>query len=67
MAVKSKKLSISLGKTALEYLDKKAEEVGTSRSGMVAFMIESYRKQEEAMTATAEMIKLQQLLQDKKD
>lgn len=67
MAVKAKKISISLGENALEYLDKKASEIGTSRSGMVAFMIETYRKQEEAMNATAEMIKLQQLLQEKKD
>lgn len=43
-----KKVTVSFSEKTLEYVDSKAEEIGVTRSAMLAFMAEMYRKQDEA-------------------
>lgn len=43
-----KKVTVSFSEKTLEYVDSKAEEIGVTRSAMLAFMVEMYRKQDEA-------------------
>lgn len=43
-----KKVTVSFSEKTLEYVDLKAEEIGVTRSAMMSFMVEMYRKQDEA-------------------
>lgn len=56
-----KRASVSFSPGTLEYIDKKAQEIGVNRSAMIAFMAESYRKQEENLKAMKQIDILQQL------
>lgn len=46
----AKRVTITLAEETLAYVDDTAKKIGTSRSAMLAFMIEAYRKQDEAET-----------------
>lgn len=56
-----KRFNVSLSENVLEYMDSEAERVGLSRSGMIAFMVEQYRTQREAMGVVGAMDKLEEI------
>lgn len=57
----SKKVSVSFSEKTLEYIDFKAREIGVTRSAMLAFMAEQYRKQDEAVGIIEQLSQLSQL------
>lgn len=58
-----KRASVSFSPSTLEYIDKKAKEIGVNRSAMIAFMAENYRKQEDNL----EMMKKIDVLKELSD
>lgn len=54
-----KKVTVSFSEKTLEYVDLKATEIGVTRSAMLSFMVELYRKQDEA---TDMLFQLQEVL-----
>ena len=48
----------SFAEKTLEYIDFQAEEIGVTRSAMIAFMVEQYRKQDETMSTLRELQEL---------
>lgn len=55
MSNSTKKVSVSFAEKTLEYIDFQAEEIGVTRSAMIAFMVEQYRKQDETMSTLREL------------
>ena len=55
MSNSTKKVSVSIAEKVLEYIDVKAEEIGVTRSAMLAFMVEQYKKQDETMSTLKEL------------
>lgn len=55
MSNSTKKVSVSFAEKVLEYIDVKAEEIGVTRSAMLAFMVEQYKKQDETMSTLKEL------------
>lgn len=58
MSNSTKKVSVSFAEKTLEYIDFQAEEIGVTRSAMIAFMVEQYRKQDETMSTLRELQEL---------
>ena len=58
MSNSTKKVSVSFAEKTLEYIDFQAEEIGVTRSAMLAFMVEQYRKQDETMSTLRELQEL---------
>lgn len=58
MSNSAKKVSVSFAEKTLNYVDKQAELIGVTRSAMLAFMIEQYRKQDETMSTLKELQEL---------
>lgn len=58
MSNNAKKVSVSFAENTLNYVDKQAELIGVTRSAMLAFMIEQYRKQDETMSTLKELQEL---------
>lgn len=58
MSNSTKKVSVSFAEKTLEYIDFQAEEIGVTRSAMIAFMVEQYRKQDETMSTLKELQEL---------
>lgn len=55
MSNNTKKVSVSFAENTLDYVDNQAELIGVTRSAMLAFMIEQYRKQDETMSTLKEL------------
>lgn len=51
----AKKVTISLAENTLDYIDVKAKEIGTNRSAMLSFMVETYRKQDDAINVMGQL------------
>lgn len=50
-----RKITVSLNEQVINYIDSVAEEIGVSRSAMIAFMAETYKAQRESKTTVEEL------------